>query len=56
MIATGALSICLMTGPLKSFSDTLENDTGLLPWKGIGWYRKHFTLNETDKGKRIILI
>jgi beta-galactosidase len=35
------------------FSDTLENDTGLLPWKGIGWYRKHFSLNETDKGKRI---
>jgi len=23
------------------FSDTLENNTGLLPWKGIGWYRKH---------------
>jgi beta-galactosidase len=37
------------------FSDTLENDTGLLPWKGIGWYRKHFTLNETDKGKRIYI-
>ena len=25
------------------FSDTLENNTGLLPWKGIAWYRKHFT-------------
>jgi beta-galactosidase len=35
------------------FSDTLENNTGLLPWKGIGWYRKHFTLNESDKDKRI---
>jgi beta-galactosidase len=35
------------------FSDTLENNTGLLPWKGIGWYRKHFTISETDKGKRI---
>ncbi len=35
------------------FSDTLENNTGLLPWKGIGWYRKHFTLNESDQGKRI---
>src|SRR5664279_6529003 len=35
------------------FSDTLENNTGLLPWKGIGWYRKHFNLNENDKGKRI---
>jgi len=37
------------------FSDTLENNTGLLPWKGIGWYRKHFTLDESDKGKRIYI-
>ncbi len=37
------------------FSDTLENNTGLLPWKGIGWYRKHFTLNEEDRGKRIYI-
>jgi len=37
------------------FSDTLENNSGLLPWKGIGWYRKHFTVNETDKGKRIYI-
>jgi beta-galactosidase len=35
------------------FSDTLENNTGLLPWKGIGWYRKHFTITDNDKGKRI---
>jgi beta-galactosidase len=35
------------------FNDSLENNTGLLPWKGIGWYRKHFTLNDSDKGKRI---
>jgi beta-galactosidase len=35
------------------FSDTLENDTGLLPWKGIGWYRKHFKVDESDKDKRI---
>jgi len=37
------------------FNDTLENNTGLLPWKGIGWYRKHFTLNPEDKGKRIYI-
>jgi beta-galactosidase len=37
------------------FSDTLENNTGLLPWKGIGWYRKHFTISESDKGKRIYI-
>ena len=35
------------------FSDSLENNTGLLPWKGIGWYRKHFIVNENDKEKRI---
>lgn len=37
------------------FSDTLENNTGLLPWKGIGWYRKHFTLDETDRNNRIYI-
>lgn len=37
------------------FSDTLENNTGLLPWKGIGWYRKHFTVNSADKDKRIYI-
>jgi beta-galactosidase len=37
------------------FSDTLENGTGLLPWKGIGWYRKHFVISENDKGKRIYI-
>jgi len=35
------------------FNDSLENNTGLLPWKGIGWYRKHFRLDSGDKGKRI---
>jgi beta-galactosidase len=37
------------------FSDTLENNTGLLPWKGIGWYRKHFTISNKDIGKRIYI-
>lgn len=37
------------------FSDTLENNTGLLPWKGIGWYRKHFNISESDKDKRIYI-
>lgn len=35
------------------FHDSLENNTGLLPWKGIGWYRKNFTVSDNDKGKRI---
>jgi len=37
------------------FSDTLENNTGLLPWKGIGWYRKHFKINEADKKTRFYI-
>src|SRR4030042_2570548 len=37
------------------FNDTLENNTGLLPWKGIGWYRKHFTLSDSDRDKRIYI-
>jgi beta-galactosidase len=37
------------------FNDTLENNTGLLPWKGIGWYRKHFNISENDNGKRIYI-
>jgi beta-galactosidase len=34
------------------FHDSLENNTGLLPWKGIGWYRKHFSISENDRDKR----
>jgi beta-galactosidase len=37
------------------FNDSLENNTGLLPWKGIGWYRKHFLVSENDKDKRIYI-
>ncbi len=37
------------------FRDDLENATGLLPWKGIGWYRKHFIVPNSDKGKRIYI-
>jgi beta-galactosidase len=37
------------------FRDDLPNDTGKLPWKGIGWYRKHFTVPAADRGKRIFI-
>ena len=37
------------------FRDDLDNNTGKLPWKGIGWYRKHFTIADADKGKRIFI-
>lgn len=37
------------------FRDDLPNDTGKLPWKGIGWYRKHFTVAAADQGQRLFL-
>ena len=37
------------------FRNDLENNTGLLPWRGIGWYRKHFNIPATDKGKQIFV-
>lgn len=37
------------------FRNDLENNTGLLPWKGIGWYRKHFTVSQNDKNKKIFI-
>lgn len=32
-----------------------EANTGKLPWRGEGWYRKSFMLPSTDAGKRIYL-
>lgn len=37
------------------FRDDLPNDTGKLPWAGIGWYRKTFQSPETDRGRRIFI-
>jgi beta-galactosidase len=34
--------------------DAKENGyAGKLPWRGVGWYRKEFTLDEADKGRRV---
>jgi beta-galactosidase len=33
----------------------LRGDTGKLPWKGIGWYRKAFTVDKKDEGKRVFI-
>ncbi len=37
------------------FRDDLANDTGKLPWRGIGWYRKHFEVPAGDAGKQVFL-
>ena len=41
-----------ITGP---FRIELEGATGKLPWKGIGWYRKHFMVSTADAGKQIFI-
>ncbi|MFB3387640.1 beta-galactosidase GalB [Flavobacterium sp. LAR06] len=37
------------------FRIELRGETGKLPWKGIGWYRKHFTVSSSDSGKQIFI-
>ena len=39
-------------GPFRA---NLDNNTGKLPWKGIGWYRKHFTVPASDAGRRVFI-
>lgn len=39
-------------GPFRS---DLPNQTGKLPWAGIGWYRKSFQSLASDEGKRIFI-
>jgi beta-galactosidase len=42
-----------ISGP---FDHNLPANTGKLPWKGVGWYRKHFDLKPEQKGKQIYLV
>ena len=37
------------------FRQDLENNTGKLPWKGIGWYRRHFTVPAAESGRRVFV-
>jgi beta-galactosidase len=37
------------------FRIELTGETGKLPYKGIGWYRKHFTIPAEDAGKQIFV-
>jgi len=38
-----------------AFKPELSGDTGRLPWAGVGWYRKHFTVAAEDQGKQVRL-
>ena len=37
---------------MEPFRMDLAGNTGRLPFQGIGWYRKTFTVDEADQGKR----
>ena len=37
------------------FNPEGDPNTGKLPWKGIGWYRKTIVLDAAPKGRRIFL-
>src|SRR5262249_18004918 len=37
------------------FKQEYPGETGKLPWWGVGWYRKHFTVAGSEKGKQIYL-
>lgn len=37
------------------FKQQYPGETGKLPWWGIGWYRKHFSVPTTDAGKQLFL-
>lgn len=39
-----------ISGP---FNPQENGYAGKLPWKGVGWYRKTFTLDKTDAGRRV---
>jgi beta-galactosidase len=41
-----------MEGPFKQEA---PGSTGKLPWEGVGWYRKHFTVPASDKDRRLCL-
>ena len=37
------------------FKQEYPGETGKLPWWGVGWYRKHFTVSASERDRRIYL-
>lgn len=37
------------------FDQALPGETGKLPWPGVGWYRKHFRVTQTDRGRQVFV-
>ena len=42
-----------ISGP---FDAEIDGSTGMLPWRGEGWYRKRFDLPAEAKGRRVLLL
>jgi beta-galactosidase len=38
-----------------AFDQKLPGGTGRLPWAGVGWYRKHFTVPAADSTRKVYL-
>ena len=49
----GEGSTCRTTGASRGPSARNSGETGKLPWAGVGWYRKRFTLPAADEGRQI---
>ncbi|MBO7653663.1 MAG: discoidin domain-containing protein [Kiritimatiellae bacterium] len=41
-----------ISGP---FNQKEDGGSGKLPWRGVGWYRRAFTLDAADRGKSVFL-
>ena len=41
-----------ISGP---FNESAHGGTGKLPWKGVGWYRRTFALEQGDAGASVFL-
>jgi beta-galactosidase len=37
------------------FDQSLPGETAKLPWSGVAWYRKHFAVPATDRGRQLYL-
>jgi len=37
------------------FNQDYPGETGKLPWWGVGWYRKHFSVSADEKGRELYL-
>jgi beta-galactosidase len=37
------------------FKQEYAGETGKLPWWGVGWYRKHFTVSASEQGRQFYL-